>query len=158
MALFGKKKRLIEAPTTRVQALLLGADLDRDALEMIEVVGESNYQEAISLACGRQSDEAVGFECVAALVAEPTNPHDPSAIMVQVDGHHVGYLSRKHAILYHPIAEAAARLHIVVACNAYISAHDPAEAETRNAGVFLHLPAPDGAAEELADYSREVSR
>ncbi len=116
-----------------------------------------HYQSAISAVCDRRGAEAVAFECVAALTAEPTNPHDPNAVKVQVDAHHVGYLSRKDAILYHPIVDAASRLQIVVACNAYISAHDPADATTPDAGVFLHIPAPDGAAGELADYSREVS-
>jgi hypothetical protein len=34
-------------------------------------------------------------------VPEPTNPHDPFAVMVQVDGRCVGYLSRAHAGRFH---------------------------------------------------------
>ena len=37
----------------------------------------------------------------AALIPEPTNPHDPFAVMVQVDGRCVGYMSRGHAGRFH---------------------------------------------------------
>lgn len=104
MGLFRSKHREeVAEPVVSVKALLLGQDLDRHDLELIGVVGESNYQEAITAACGRQGSQAVEFDCIASLNAERTNPYDPHAIMVQVDAHHVGYLSRKDAILYHPI-------------------------------------------------------
>lgn len=31
----------------------------------------------------------------AALVREPNNPHDPNAVMVQVDGKHIGYVPKE---------------------------------------------------------------
>jgi hypothetical protein len=157
MGLFRSKDREeATEPVVSVKGLLIAGDLDRHDLEQIGVVGESHYQEAISAACGRQGGEAIEFDCIASLNAERTNPYDPNAIMVQVDAHHVGYLSRKDAIRYHPIVDAAERMDIFIGCNARIVAHDPAEAATPNAGVFLYLPTPDGAAESLADYSRET--
>jgi HIRAN domain len=138
-----------------VNALLLGDGMYSRQLDLVDVVGESFYQEAISSVSGRTGTEALSFDCVAALVPEPTNPHDPNAIAVQIEGHLVGHLSRENAILYHPVVDAGIRLGIVLACNAHIAAHDPADATTPNAGVFLHLPSPQDAAHELAEWSRE---
>ena len=142
------------APTS-VEAVLLGEDGGAHERELVGVVGESHYQAAISAACGRRGSEAVRHECVAALVAEPGNQYDPNAVMVQVDGRPVGYLSREDAILYHPVIDAATRLGVVVACNAFISARDGGEATTTNAGVFLHIPSPEDSAVELAEWSRQ---
>lgn len=70
--------------------------------ERIAIVGESHYQDAIRAACGAGPGEDVGFDCIAELVPEPTNKHDPNAIMVQIDGRRVGYLSRSDARAYGP--------------------------------------------------------
>ena len=62
-----------------------------------EVVGESNYQPALAKITGGKTEDGHEFKCVAALVLEPTNKHDRNAVMVQIDGYLVGYLSRPHA-------------------------------------------------------------
>lgn len=42
---------------------------------------------------------------VATLVPEPNNPYDANAIMVLIDGHHVGYLEKEDARVYQPIIQ-----------------------------------------------------
>lgn len=62
-----------------------------------EVVGESNYQAALVKITGGKTKDGHELDCVADLVPEPTNRHDRNAIMVQINGHLVGYLCRPHA-------------------------------------------------------------
>lgn len=47
-------------------------------------------------------------DLTAALVADPTNPHDSQAVAVYLEGHHVGYLSRQDARRYGPAIRRAA--------------------------------------------------
>lgn len=124
-----------------VDAVLLEGD------EIVEAVGESNYQPALTKLCGSDRWEEVRFECIAALVPEPSNRYDPNAVMVQCDGHLVGYLSRGDAIAYGPVVRRLAEQGKVIACNAMIAGRGPGS-ETKNRGIFLHLPSPD---EALAD-------
>jgi hypothetical protein len=57
-------------------------------------VGESHYQDALSRTA------AAGRVCWATLVPEPENPFDSNAVMVQIRGETVGYLSRTEARRY----------------------------------------------------------
>ncbi|MEE4187834.1 MAG: HIRAN domain-containing protein [Roseobacter sp.] len=63
----------------------------------MEVVGESNYQEALIEVCGGYSRDGYELELVAEIEREPSNPYDENAILVSIDGHTVGYLSRDQA-------------------------------------------------------------
>lgn len=66
--------------------------------ESLEVVGESNYQDALwSLCGGVPGGERVRHAVVAVLVPEPENPYDENAISVRVSSHRVGYLDRATA-------------------------------------------------------------
>jgi hypothetical protein len=105
----------------------------------VDVVGESNYQAAIRRACGWEPDTETRFECMAELVPEPTNKYDPNAIMVQIDGACVGYLSRGDAVKFGPAIKAAVQKQGVGCCRAIIAGR--AGGETDNLGVFLHLDA-----------------
>jgi HIRAN domain-containing protein len=81
------------------------AEIVRD--EMVNVVGESSYQPAIRKACGWSPGTDTHFDCFAELVPEPTNPYDPNAVRVDIDGACVGYLSRADAVELGPaIGEA----------------------------------------------------
>lgn len=60
----------------------------------LEVVGESNYQEALNRLAGGKTEDGHEIECIAMLIPEPDNRHDPNAVMVQIEGKLVGYLSR----------------------------------------------------------------
>lgn len=67
-----------------------------------DIVGESNYQDALERVAGR-SDESAEYYCTAQLVPEPKNPHDNRAIRVDIDGQPVGYISRSETIDFHRV-------------------------------------------------------
>ena len=57
------------------------------------VVGESNYQRELEQIVGGKSEDSCEEYVDALLVPEPTNPHDPSAVYVEIAGRKVGYLA-----------------------------------------------------------------
>jgi hypothetical protein len=63
----------------------------------MQVVGESNYQDALIAICGAHTRHGHEGEHEAFIEPEPSNPHDPNAIMVKIRGRKVGYLPREHA-------------------------------------------------------------
>lgn len=81
---------------SRTQPVLYPGD------ETLEVVGESFYQDTLWRLAGGRSTEPVRYPIRAVLVPEPGNPMDENAIMVQVDGQCVGYLSSHDAAAYLP--------------------------------------------------------
>lgn len=105
--------------------------------EMINVVGESNYQPAIRKACGWEPGTDTHFECFAELVPEPTNRYDPNAVRVDIDGACVGYLSRVDAVELGSAIKEALSGHGSGLVRAAIAGR--ADGETDNLGVFLHL-------------------
>lgn len=60
----------------------------------LEVVGESNYQNAFVAICGRHSRDGHDSEVTATIALEPTNKYDPKAVSVSVEGFKVGYIGR----------------------------------------------------------------
>lgn len=64
----------------------------------LDVVGESNYQDALIAIAGRYTREGDSVEVEAELVREPSNPHDPNAVAVRIQRRTVGYLSRDQAV------------------------------------------------------------
>lgn len=105
----------------------------------IDVVGESFYQPAIRAACSWKPGADTFHECMAELVPEPTNEHDPNCIRVEIDGQLVGHLSRADAIRLGPSVRAGIAQQGSGMCRAVIAGH--AGGETENLGVFLHLDA-----------------
>ena len=108
--------------------------------ELVNVAGESHYQEALRALTGTDGSEAVRIEVEAALVPEPENPHDPNAVMVQIRERLVGYLPREAAVAYGPMVRIVAERGRTAACEAMIAGRGgdgPA-----NLGVFLKLPEP----------------
>lgn len=63
----------------------------------VPVVGESHYQGNLLALCGSKAPDGVEKYFVATLVPEDANPHDPSAVRVDIDNMTVGYLSRNMA-------------------------------------------------------------
>ena len=63
----------------------------------IDVVGESNYQEALETAAGGRRPKGVNQTVTAQLAMEDDNPYDSKAVAVRIDGAKVGYLSRDDA-------------------------------------------------------------
>lgn len=80
--------------TSVVSACVYAGDED------LEVVGESNYQDSLWAICGARAGDRVRHDVIAALVPEPSNPYDPNAISVHIDGHIIGYLPRAIAAQY----------------------------------------------------------
>ncbi len=70
--------------------------------ETLEVVGESQYQDALWEIAGGIRRDPVRHPADAVLLPEPDNPYDPNAIRVLIDGRVVGYLSRDDAAVYLP--------------------------------------------------------
>jgi hypothetical protein len=71
----------------------------------LEVVGESGYQVAIRALAEAHPErgalrDSARCEVRAMLVPEPANPHDATAVRVEVDDRQVGYLSRADAAKY----------------------------------------------------------
>lgn len=62
-----------------------------------EVVGESHYQEALSLIAGGRNEKGSDLEVDVRLLPEPGNPYDANAVRVEVAGNLVGYLDRHAA-------------------------------------------------------------
>ena len=66
--------------------------------DYVEVVGESHYQRELLRTVGGRTERGAHHRCAAELVREPTNPHDPDAVMVVIAGVTVGYVSRDEAL------------------------------------------------------------
>jgi hypothetical protein len=104
------------------------------------VVGESYRQTALkALAAGRRArNEEVFFS--AALVPNPTNPHDPNAIKVYIHGgEHVGYLSREDAERYRPLRDALMAQRAAGVCRAKLIGGTPGKPSI---GVILDVAEP----------------
>ena len=99
----------------------------------MNVAGESHYQDALHAIAG-SGDGETRFETTAALVPEPSNPHDPNAVKVEIDGRLVGYLPRRAAIAYGPLVRAPAERGRTAVCEAMVAGRGGV------LGVFLRLP------------------
>lgn len=100
---------------------------------LINVAGESHYQDALHSLVGNSEGET-RLETTAALIPEPTNTHDPNAVKVEIDGKLVGYLPRQAAIDYGPMVKELAERGRTAVCEAMIAGRD------QMLGVFLKLP------------------
>lgn len=103
----------------------------------LPVVGESHYQPALVAITGSSPGQDVAHECLAELVPEPTNPHDPNAIMVKVEGKCVGYLSRQNAVKFGPRIKAMIDAGQPTICNAFIGCKP--DTGNPNLGVSLEV-------------------
>jgi len=101
--------------------------------ELVNVAGESHYQDALHAIAG-SGDGEVRFETTAALVPEPSNPHDPNAVRVEIDGRLVGYLPRAAAVAYGPVVREPVERGRTAVCDAMVAGRGGV------LGVFLRLP------------------
>jgi len=119
-----------------------------------EIVGESHYQEALSAICGGHCEEGHQHECVVELLPEPTNPHDPNAVMIRIEGRTVGYLSRDWAPLYLAGLKAIGHDGAPAICNAMINGGwertRRGEVDRGSFGVELDMVMPLRLADEVA--------
>lgn len=82
-----------------------------------EVVGESNYVDAIASLFSRPSGDQETF-VDALLLPEPTNKYDSNAIRVVIKGRTVGYVPRDRTAELHPLIKALEARNQVLAAGA----------------------------------------
>lgn len=107
---------------------------------LINVAGESHYQDALRSLTGGAAGEPVRRELEASLVPEPENRFDPNAVRVEIGGKLVGYLPREEAAAYGPTLATLERRGRRAACEALVSGRGGANAMI---GVFLRMPEPE---------------
>ena len=85
----------------------------------IDVVGESNYRDAIDHVVRGPHEGGVRATYWAELVPETNNPYDNNAVAVRINGERLGYLARADAKRYRPVLEdvAAAGRKAAVRCS-----------------------------------------
>jgi len=104
-----------------------------DGRTSVKVAGESYRQDELVRITGRRGSEAIKLDGVdLELVCEPDNPHDPRAVKVQVEGLHVGYLSKGNARTYSKRIEREGGR---VKLNGFIGCQ-----EGGSIGVRVHVP------------------
>ncbi|MDP5307894.1 HIRAN domain-containing protein [Paracoccus spongiarum] len=61
------------------------------------MVGESNYQDALAKVAGGYQRDSQAFEIPAVIALDPANSYDPNAVKVEIKGVTVGYLPAAEA-------------------------------------------------------------
>lgn len=82
---------------------------------LLDVHGESHYQENLRRVCGRPTSNGEDRWVNARLKPEPDNPHDDNAVVVLIRNRPVGYLTSVDARRWHaalPAGGAKVRAHI----------------------------------------------
>lgn len=59
-----------------------------------DIVGESNYQPALSEIAGTKEQKNKNVKCKAKIIRERSNQYDPNACAVKINGKKVGYISK----------------------------------------------------------------
>jgi hypothetical protein len=125
----------------------------------VDVVGESHYQGTLdAIAGGKTTDGVRQPEHLAALIPQPTNPHDPNAVRVVIvptksgqSWGHVGHLTREDAVAYRPMIDAVAAASQVVGCRASLTGGwDRGHGDQGSIGVILILGTPEECARDAA--------
>jgi len=153
--------------------LLREADVEAHVgyFPVLEVAGESHYQRTLErIAGGRTPHGPRNTEHIAALIPDPANAHDTNAVRVVVMPVRsaanptlqrgqawglVGYLTRKDAVAYRPVIDAAAAVGAVIGCMAELTGGwDRGTGDRGFFGVILHLGLPRDCEAEAARRSR----
>jgi hypothetical protein len=87
---------MLRAPQQAPSAVVVGKVRGTGRFD-VEVVGESHYRAALEGVLGADAGTDEEWLGEAELVLEDSNPHDPKAVQVCIQGHTVGYLSRADA-------------------------------------------------------------
>lgn len=128
MGLFSKKPK-----STAVNVTVL------DGSSQLEVVGESQYQEAIWQQAGVPRGNEVRVEALAILVPEPSNEHDRNAVAVWLPTGKVGYLNRTDAATYLPAIRALMAKHgTSIGLDCVIVGGGYHDGHAKSLGVWLH--------------------
>ena len=106
-----------------------------------DIVGESNYQQALESICGGRTEDGARHLAEALLILEDSNPHDNLAVRVDIEGKVVGYLSRKDARSYRKQLQQLGHAGLTLSCNAMIvGGWQRSKSDIGNFGVKLDLP------------------
>jgi len=121
--LFGKRtsSKSVSGVAAKKPSPAKSADEGSAAWCDLPIVGESNYQDALSRICGGYTRDGHQLHTRASLVPDPSNPYDANAIRVAIDGQTVGYLKREHAARYTKRLLDEGRSGEVLDVRAYIS-------------------------------------
>ncbi len=113
----------------------------RAADHLVDVVGESHYQEALEAAAGGRTPAGPLRPLVTALlIPEPANPYDPHAVRVDVGGRTVGYLSRIEAQRFAPLLADLQGMRTPATCRAWLTGGwDRGKADRGHFGIRLDL-------------------
>lgn len=87
----------------------------------LAIVGESHYQQQLEAVCGGRTEDGVDYRCSALLVLDDANRYDPNAVRVEIDGQHVGHLSRDDAQAYREYLDLHANGPTVGVCRAKVT-------------------------------------
>lgn len=125
-----------------------GSEIDIELLggnEILEVVGESHYQDALWQCVGEDRAGWVRVRIQAMLVPEPDNLYDPNAIGVWVAGRQVGYVGRDDAsvMIAGLTSLLASRRDIRIALNGVIAGGGSNAGESGLLGVVLEYDSND---------------
>jgi hypothetical protein len=124
----------------------------------VKVVGESHYQDALWAVTGLENTgQRVGVECIAELVPEPDNPHDPRAVMIQIQGRCVGYLSRSIARRYGKRIREMRAAGQPTICDAFIGGLVEGD-ENPNLGITLKFSVKEDGDYRIEPGAAEISR
>lgn len=102
---------------------------------MMPIVGESHYQQAIRAAVRGRHDDNGGIYVSAEFHLEPSNPHDPNAVRIDVAGRTVGYIARELAVDLGPRLRALSAEGLQPVCHARVFGGGP---DKPHYGVWLH--------------------
>lgn len=113
--------------------------LESDDAFPLDCVGESHYQTVLEAICGPRSVDGEDLEVPAIIALEDTNPYDPEAVRIEVEGRTVGYLSRPDARAYRRALQAAG-LSEVLGCRGRIRGGWDRGADDRGKfGIYLDI-------------------
>lgn len=108
----------------------------------VDVVGESNYQDALESICGGRDEDGARKEIKALLILEDDNRHDNLAVRVDINGQTIGYLARATARQYRTRLKEAGHPRLTGRCDAIIvGGWDRGKRDRGHFGVKLDLPA-----------------
>lgn len=104
---FGWRRRARRAIRENISPAMPRRVMRSKAEFPLEVVGESYYQENLERISGPRTEDGVDLVVDAILHPDNTNPHDPHAVRVEIDGKIVGHLSRDDAKIFRDKFQAA---------------------------------------------------
>lgn len=111
---------------------------------VVQVVGESFYQDTLERIAGGRFEESTRMRVTAVLYPEPDHPFDSSAVGVYVNGEKVGHLSREDAVLFQPQLLTLLEGAKVATCDAQLKG-GWSRAESRGSfGIDVYLPDESG--------------